>query len=51
MTPGWMTQRLRMGTKTYLSHPLYWQGWEGRKEAAVSQLTNYEPTPFRDVEQ
>jgi hypothetical protein len=31
MTLGWMTQRLLMGTKTYLSHRLYGQGRERRK--------------------
>jgi len=26
MTFSWISQRLQMGTKTYLAHLLYWQG-------------------------
>jgi hypothetical protein len=28
MTLEWVAQRLQMGTKTHLSHLLYWQGRE-----------------------
>jgi hypothetical protein len=27
-----ITQRLQVGTKTYLPHLPYWQGWERRKK-------------------
>jgi hypothetical protein len=30
MTLAWIAQRLQMGTKTHLSHLLYWQGRKGR---------------------
>lgn len=32
MTLEWIAKRLAMGTKTHLSHLLYWQGRERRKE-------------------
>ena len=32
MTLGWIAQALRMGTKTYLSHLLYWQGKEKKQK-------------------
>jgi hypothetical protein len=32
MTLEWIAQRLAMGTKTHLSHLLYWQGRERRKK-------------------
>ncbi len=31
MTLSWIAQRLQMGTKTHLSHLLYWQGRERKK--------------------
>ena len=31
MTLGWIAQALHMGTKTHLSHLLYWQGKEKKK--------------------
>jgi hypothetical protein len=32
MTLGWITQLVHVGTRAYLSHLLYWQGWEQRKK-------------------
>ena len=32
MTLGWIAMALRMGTKTYLSHLLYWQGRANKKK-------------------
>jgi hypothetical protein len=32
MTLGWIAQALHMGTKTHLSHLLYWQGKQKKKK-------------------
>jgi hypothetical protein len=32
MTVGWIAQALQMGTRTHLSHLLYWAGKENKKK-------------------
>jgi hypothetical protein len=36
MTLGWIAAELRMGTKTHLSHLLYWQGKEKKRSRNAS---------------
>ncbi len=36
MTLGWIAQALQMGTKTHLSHLLYWQGQPEKKNRCKS---------------
>jgi hypothetical protein len=35
MTLGWIAEALHMGTKTHLSHLLYWHGKERKKHRAT----------------
>ena len=36
MTLGWIADQLQMGTKTHLSHLLYWQGKEKQRKNGKS---------------
>jgi len=40
MTLSWIAHRLHMGTKTHLSHLLYWQG---RRKMIVNDTKNCDP--------
>src|SRR5579859_3328233 len=39
MTLGWIAQALHMGTKTHLSHLLYWQGKQTKKKKNESSIS------------